>query len=1360
MANKRKIGAIIALDGEKEFRQSVTSCNKALTAMRSEMKLVEAQTPGQANTLETLQSKHDVLSRTLDTAAEKEEAVRRGLEHAEDQYNKTGEELESYRRYLELAQASLKEMEESSEAADESLEKQRQIVSDLSGVVSKGEETYQKAGDRVNDWKKQLNNAQAQVISATRALNENDALLKEAEESYDGCAKSVDNFGNRVDNTAEKLISFASTLKVKVNEAIIDFGKNAISSAVDGALEMQDAEKKLAASTGATAAEMQQYNGIMEEIYSAGYGDTISDTADAMALVRQYTGEVDPTKIQQLAEGAMALDDTFSNMDMEETLRGVDSLMTNMGLSAEEAFDYIVTGAQNGLNKSGELTDNIAEYGQLWAQAGFSAQEMFTILQNGLDNGAYNLDKVNDFVKEFGISLSDGRIEENLSSFSSETQNLFTAWQNGQATTKDVFYSVINDLSTMTNQQEALTIASNTWSSMGEDNAMAVLTSLTNLNGTYSDVKGSMESMKEVRYDSLANQYKVLGRTVQTDVIQPIAQKFLPVAQKGIKLLADNIDTIVPVAGAAGAAMGTIWVTKKASATIANLKDTAKNIKNLVTNLVTHTAATTADTAATSADAAAKGAQATATTAAATAQTGLNAAMAANPIGILIAAGAGLAVGLGALISQIDTVKTKTDELVESAEAAEEKLGDTGEALTESTGGLNQSIEDIQTSAALASSLGDELILLSKDTSRTAEEQGRMQAIVLQLNELFPDMGLAIDEATGSLNMSTDAIQDYISSAKNLAQVEAAQEKMKEVAADLVDAEMAKAEAEEKSQEISKQLQKLETQRAAVMELQQIKAEKAEQAQKDYNEALESGEGDLNALYDAAQDTSDAMVTYEGQTMTASEALEKMQQDAEELTNAQESLNGSIAEQEEEIGTAEESIGKYTDYIGDLTGANQDAAAAARDQAAAQGEQAAAAQASITTAGQELEAFRGLSAEQQNLAVNVTNAVLEMQGTVQEYLSQSGQMFQEFTDVTTVNTTDLLNNMQSQVDGVKQWEENISSLMETTKTTADGTMVALDEGLVQYLANMGPEGAAYAQAFVNMTGDEMQKANELWSEKLNIENFTNTEGQSLTQGIGELAAGGEEAFANLAESLGAQAEDSGRYVVQGLVDGMVAAQGEAETAGEDLGVKTIDSVNAGLGTHSPSTKTKQSGRDVGTGLSIGIEQGKSGVMTQGRLLGSAVVTSINAGINLETIRGFGYNAATALAGGIREGKSEAISAAEELATDTITAAKEKLEINSPSHVFERFGAGTIEGYVKGVDENAKAARKSITSALDFRGMDFSGLERRRSEPALDYNLLVAAFKTALKEMSLTIKVGNREVGRALNDLGVQRYGRA
>ena len=92
MATK-KIGAYITLDGEKEFRAATSACNKSLSTMKSEMKLVEAQTTGTANTLETLQKKHDVLSRTLDEQVKKEEAVRTGLKHAEEQYAKVGSEL-------------------------------------------------------------------------------------------------------------------------------------------------------------------------------------------------------------------------------------------------------------------------------------------------------------------------------------------------------------------------------------------------------------------------------------------------------------------------------------------------------------------------------------------------------------------------------------------------------------------------------------------------------------------------------------------------------------------------------------------------------------------------------------------------------------------------------------------------------------------------------------------------------------------------------------------------------------------------------------------------------------------------------------------------------------------------------------------------------------------------------------------------------------------------------------------------------------------------------------------------------------------------------------------------------------------
>ena len=84
----------------------------------------------------------------------------------------------------------------------------------------------------------------------------------------------------------------------------------------------------------------------------------------------------------------------------------------------------------------------------------------------------------------------------------------------------------------MENQQQALTIASNTWSSLGEDNAMKVITSLNNVNHTYKDVHGTMEDIKNIKYDNVTAQWKKLGRTFQTDVMQPILVKFLPAAQK------------------------------------------------------------------------------------------------------------------------------------------------------------------------------------------------------------------------------------------------------------------------------------------------------------------------------------------------------------------------------------------------------------------------------------------------------------------------------------------------------------------------------------------------------------------------------------------------------------------------------------------------------------------------------------------------------------------------------------------------------------------------------------------------------------------------------------------------------------
>lgn len=87
--------------------------------------------------------------------------------------------------------------------------------------------------------------------------------------------------------------------------------KDIFQGAIEGAMELQDAQRQLQASTGATAKATGAYNKQMQDLYTSGYGDAVESVANAMALVKQYTNETDPGKIKELAENAITLEDVF-----------------------------------------------------------------------------------------------------------------------------------------------------------------------------------------------------------------------------------------------------------------------------------------------------------------------------------------------------------------------------------------------------------------------------------------------------------------------------------------------------------------------------------------------------------------------------------------------------------------------------------------------------------------------------------------------------------------------------------------------------------------------------------------------------------------------------------------------------------------------------------------------------------------------------------------------------------------------------------------------------------------------------------------------------------------------------------------
>lgn len=596
----------------KAVQSSSSSLQRELTAINKQLKFDPENTVLLAQKQEVLkeqiENSKSALQKLLDVQDQVEEQAKNG-EISTEQYRAYQREVEKAKSKLETFTKQLAETEEKANAIN--LESAR-------SEMSRTEKSVDKTGDSFRNLENKSNKTD----------------LSKVKKEMDEVKSSADN------------------LKSAVGGALKEAGAaaTAVGGALTGTVISANSEEKalnsLQAQTGLTTEELSKYESVIDEIYKDNFGESQEDIANTLSKIKQVTDEQNPQKLKDMAENLYTLEATFDNFDISETLRGINGLMTNMGLTADEAFDYIVKGAQNGLNYSGELGDNIAEYSQIWGQAGFDAEQMFSILENGTKNGAYNLDKVNDFVKEFTISLSDGRIEENLGSFSKGTGEIFKKWKDGKATASDVFYSVISDLRNTKNEQKALTTASTVWSALGEDNAMKVIKSLGNVNKNYKNVKGSMEKIKDIKYDDVEADWASLGRTVQTDVINPIGKSLFPEVKKLCKFVENHTDDIIPTLKIVGSLVGGIWVGKKITAVVSGVQSLIGAYKSL--RIATESAKIS--------------------------QEGLNLAQKSNAIGIIVGLAATLAGSLWSIASANDEAKESQDKLNEAHEQAQEEI--------------------------------------------------------------------------------------------------------------------------------------------------------------------------------------------------------------------------------------------------------------------------------------------------------------------------------------------------------------------------------------------------------------------------------------------------------------------------------------------------------------------------------------------------------------------------------------------------------------------------------------------------------------------------------------------------------------
>lgn len=525
--------------------------------------------------LQSLKSQYDVVCQAQGENSKGAQDLRVKIEYQSAKVKDLNNELSDWK---EKQSKIIEKSEKSQTATSQLTAKIEEQKAELAKAKEKYTDLYLEQG-KASDETREL---KGKIEKLSSELHENEAKMKDAQLAADDLGEEM----NDLEGSADTATGSFTILKGALADLLADGIKAVAEGIKDLATESESAYASYAAQTGTALEDMERYEEQMQKLFNSGMGEDMGDIAEAMAQVKQLTGEIDPSKLYSLTDGALTLRDTF-DFDIQESMRAVKMLMDQFGVSGEEAFNLIVQGAQNGLNKNGDLLDTINEYGVHYSQLGYSANEFFNSLANGTAAGTFSVDKLGDAMKEFGIRTKD-TATSTLEGFQllgygvtvsvEELQSRFAA---GGETAKQAMSEVVDALYNMDDKVAQNQAGVDLFGTMWEDLGIEGIKALTDVNGNLTKTKDSLQDVKKIKYSDAKSELKALGRTATTEIFEPVVQRALPKIKKGIAWVSENLDDIIPIAKKVGIVLAAAFVTNK----IANFTTSLQKIGTMASGL-------------------------------------------------------------------------------------------------------------------------------------------------------------------------------------------------------------------------------------------------------------------------------------------------------------------------------------------------------------------------------------------------------------------------------------------------------------------------------------------------------------------------------------------------------------------------------------------------------------------------------------------------------------------------------------------------------------------------------------------------------------------------------------------------------
>lgn len=933
----------------------------------------------------------------------------------------------------------------------EQISLQEQRLAQANHMLDEATRKYGENSNQALRWRQAVANARTELNNLNGELRNTPNQLQAMGQDMQATAAKIQNVGKTV-------TSVGKTMTTHLTAPIVAMGAAAVKVTADFDTSMS----KVAAVSGATGTELEQLRSKAREM-GAQTKFSASEAADAMnymAMAGWKTGDM-----LSGVEGIMDLA-AASGEDLATTSDIVTDALTAFGKSAQDSgrLADIMAAASSNANTNVAMMGETFKYAApvagslgasmedtavavgLMANAGIKASQAGTALRTGLTNLAKPTKQMKSYMDKYGVAL----VENN----------------DGSINLRETMVSLRKRMSDMSESEQAAAA-----SAIFGKNAMAGWLAIINgsdkdfdkLTNAVDNSAGKAKSMAEIMQDNLGGQVTRLKSQVQELGIS-FGEQLIPYVSKAVDKIQNIVDwfskldesekeQIIKMAAIAAAAGPVVTAAGNLITAGGKIYGTVGKAIEIFGGLTT----------------AAEGAGAGVGI--------LGTAMTALPV-VGVAAGVGLAVGavlalnkaVGGSKDGVSQFNAEMSETINSAEGARKALDNEVGGIEKMNAKHNDSIAKTEAAARLAEKYADELTGLAGKTNKTATEQAKMRALVGKLNAIYPELGLAIDDTTGELNMSTDALKENIKQLKEQAKTAAFNKILEEEMDKLVEIEKKVIEAEDKKAEVMEKAGEAANKQAEIQAALKAEQDELAAAQENYIAVLAdstSTQDEVVAastrLENAQNAVNDTVVNVNGVMVESASALEQYATAEQNAYEEAGKFDANIAEANEQSAALTETMtrtqGRLDQYAASL-GLTSEASDTATEASDTFGTAIEGAADSADSAGDTLE----------DVASEISKAWSKTYDQTKESVVGQKGLFSELEEAEKTTVGEMQANLQKHIEAYRNWNSNANLLMSDAKYGTNENFTAMVNSIVSAGQDMAPELQAIVDAYKN--GDE------------------------------------------------------------------------------------------------------------------------------------------------------------------------------------------------------------------------------------------------------------------------------------------------